>query len=212
MEKNKKIIIGVISAIVVIALVIALICIVRQNINNTEKTSRLNKIYENIVNKGEYTFTEETNENNKITYVIKDDKAFVDSIYEGQESKYIVKDGNTYLIIDDEKTYYKYENNVTDISVIPARIKKASEMEFTTGTEIVDNRNYNYEEFEEYDDFLIGENELQDANVKTRFYFDGSQLVYIKTITKDSEELLKVNLTYKAQNQSFEIPSDYVEG
>ena len=212
MEKNKKIIIGVISAIVVVALVIALICIVRQNINNTEKTSRLNKIYENIVNKGEYTFTEETNENNKITYVIKDDKAFVDSIYEGEESKYVVKDGNTYLIIDDEKTYYKYENNMTDLSVIPSRLKTAANMEFISGTENIENKNYYYEEFNGYNQFLITEDNTETSEIKTRFYFDGSQLVYIKTITKDSEELLKVNLTYKAQNQSFEIPSDYVEG
>ena len=212
MEKNKKIIIGVISAIVVVALVIALICIVRQSINNTEKTSRLNKIYENIVNKGEYTFTEETDENNKITYVIKDDKAFVDSIYEGEESKYVVKDGNTYLIIDDEKTYYKYENNMTDLSVIPSRLKTAASMEFISGTENIENKNYYYEEFNGYNQFLITEDNTETSEIKTRFYFDGSQLVYIKTITKDSEELLKVNLTYKAQNQSFEIPSDYVEG
>ena len=58
----------------------------------------------------------------------------------------------------------------------------------------------------------ITEDNTETSEIKTRFYFDGSQLVYIKTITKDSEELLKVNLTYKVQNQSFEIPSDYVEG
>ena len=65
MEKNKKIIIGVISAIVVIALIIGLIYIVRQDINNTEKKSRLSKIYDEMTNKGEYTFTEQIDENNR---------------------------------------------------------------------------------------------------------------------------------------------------
>ena len=131
MEKNKKIIIGVISAIIVIVVVVGLIYIVRQDINNTEKISRLSKIYNELTNKGEYTFTEESDEKNKITYSVKGEEAFVDSIYEGQESKYIVKNGDTYLLIDSEKTYYKYENNVTDIAIIPARIKKATEMEFS---------------------------------------------------------------------------------
>ena len=59
---------------------------------------------------------------------------------------------------------------------------------------------------------MMKENETTGSEVKTRFYFNGLKLVYIKTITNDTEELLKVDLSYKVQNQNFEIPSNYVEG
>ncbi len=47
---------------------------------------------------------------------------------------------------------------------------------------------------------------------KTRLYFQGDKLVYIKTIAGDKQELLKVENTYKVDNQLFNIPSDYTEG
>ena len=51
----------------------------------------------------------------------------------------------------------------------------------------------------------------EDQEVKTRFYFDGDKLVYIKTIIGDKQELLKVDISDNVDNNLFEIPSDYKE-
>ena len=50
-----------------------------------------------------------------------------------------------------------------------------------------------------------------DKEGKTRFYFDGDKLVYIKTIIGDKQEVLKVDLSYNVDSKLFEIPSDYQE-
>lgn len=46
---------------------------------------------------------------------------------------------------------------------------------------------------------------------KTRFYFDGKDLKYIKTIAGNKEELLKVTISKDVDNKLFQIPSDYEE-
>ena len=51
----------------------------------------------------------------------------------------------------------------------------------------------------------------EDQEVKTRFYFDGDKLVYIKKIIGDKQELLKVDISDNVDNNLFEIPSDYKE-
>ena len=47
--------------------------------------------------------------------------------------------------------------------------------------------------------------------VKTRFYFEGDKLAYIKTIIGGKQELLKVDISYNIDNKLFEIPSNYEE-
>ena len=54
--------------------------------------------------------------------------------------------------------------------------------------------------------------ELNEADIKTRFYFDkNGDLTYIKTIYGEEEELLKVSLEKNVDDSIFEIPSDYAE-
>ena len=48
-----------------------------------------------------------------------------------------------------------------------------------------------------------------EEKAKTRFYFEGDQLVYIKTIIEDEQELLKVDISNQVDEKLFEIPSDY---
>ena len=53
---------------------------------------------------------------------------------------------------------------------------------------------------------------IDENEVKTRFYFDkNDNLVYIKTINGDDNELLKISLTKDVDDAMFEIPSDYAE-
>ena len=64
-------------------------------------------------------------------------------------------------------------------------------------------------------------NNIDADSVKTRFYFDGSELVYLKTIynTVDEEtgekvqveELQTVKVEYEVKDSVFEIPANYAE-
>ena len=53
---------------------------------------------------------------------------------------------------------------------------------------------------------------VDESNIKTRFYFDSKDnLVYIKTLNGDQQELLKVKLENDVNDSAFEIPSNYAE-
>ena len=47
--------------------------------------------------------------------------------------------------------------------------------------------------------------------IKTRFYFDNGKISYIKTISGEDEELLKIDFSDNVDENSFEIPDDYAE-
>ena len=55
----------------------------------------------------------------------------------------------------------------------------------------------------------------EDAKLKTRFYYDNEEIVYIKNIMEQDgetiEELVKVKCIYDAEDSLFEIPADYAE-
>ena len=54
--------------------------------------------------------------------------------------------------------------------------------------------------------------DLSQENVKTRFFFDNNgKLAYIKTMTDNDQELLKVSLTNEVKDELFEVPSHYAE-
>ena len=54
--------------------------------------------------------------------------------------------------------------------------------------------------------------ELDESEIKTRFYFDNNgNLTYIKTIYGEESELLKVKLEDNVEDSLFEIPANYAE-
>ena len=63
--------------------------------------------------------------------------------------------------------------------------------------------------------FVMYTNHNETSNIKTRFYFDGNDIKYIKNIiTTDedvTEELLKITLNYNVDENVFKIPDDYAE-
>ena len=91
-------------------------------------------------------------------------------------------------------------------------LEKLKEEEHQDGEEQIDGKNYNYEEYSTITELAISDFSENTSNAKTRLYFQGDKLVYIKTIAGDKQELLKVETTYKVDNQLFNIPSDYTEG
>ena len=59
-------------------------------------------------------------------------------------------------------------------------------------------------------EFLFDSSKVtNDNDVKTRFYFNGDNLVYVKTIAGDYEELSQVDINYKVDESLFELPSNY---
>ena len=185
--------------------------------NKTEQTEsvEIQKNYEKIANSKEMTFTTTLDENNRETIVIKDGQAYKETTRNGVTYKYIVKGNDTYFVDDSNKTYYTYKNNTEISTEIQQKLSKLKEMSSNTGKEKVNGKNYQYEEFEKYQDFLIN-NKIAVTDLtkaKTRIYYDNDKIVYIKTIAGDEEELLKVDISYgNVKNDYFNIPSEYKDG
>ncbi len=213
MDKKKKIILFTIIAIITVVIVaIGAYFIIKQNKSNDE-VGKLNKYYEKLTNTDSYSFSITLDDKNSIYYYKHDGKAYIDSNYKGQNSKYLIKDKNTYLLQDTSKTYYTYSNNEIDLYKIELQIKDIKDNEMTIGKEEIDGKTYNYEEFDGLSKFYIGDKtNIDKESVKTRFYFKGNKLAYIKTIiSNDNQQLLKIDYSEKVNSGLFEIPSDYKE-
>lgn len=175
-------------------------------------SSKISKIYTELEQKQTYQVTLKLDDTNEIFYAKKDGKAYIDTKYQGQNSKFIVRDGNSYLLVEDRKTYYTYQNNETDLGKIEAPLETAKNSKYEEGKEKIENKEYKYEEYEGITDFLVKDVEKkEEQTVKTRFYFNGDKLVYIKTIVGDYQETIKVDITYTVDDKLFEIPTDYKE-
>lgn len=215
MRKNKRI-----PLIVVILVIIVIIFGISKLLSQKDdQTQKLAKIYEDLNSNQTYLFEMEQNSNNKIIMAKKGDKTIIDQYSKDSETKTeshtttLVKDNNTYLILHDRKEYYVYEQNNVEQNILTDGIKEVIDKDFSTGEEKVKGKKYNYEEYNGSTMFMITNTlELNEADIKTRFYFDkNSNLTYIKTIYGEDEELLKVNLEKDVDDSIFEIPSDYAE-
>lgn len=216
MEKNKKIII-VASVIAVVAIIAIILFFTIKGNNENGQVSKLNAYYERLKDASTYSFSVSLDDQNNILYQKQSNKAYVNTNYKGINSKYIIRDGNTYLIRDDDKVYYTYSNNETELYMIEVILEDIKDNEVTTGKEKIEDQNYYYEEFEGISGFYFGElsykpEEKPELNIKTRFYFKNNDLVYIKTIIdENTQQLLKVDYSKNVDNKLVEIPSEYEE-
>lgn len=213
MGNKKKIVLILVITIILIILIAGLMWYFVSKEKSKEDILQLNQLYETLQSKSSYSFTITLNDNNKMYYATLENKAYIDTIYKGTESKFIIKDGNSYLIMDDAKSYYTYKNNETDLNKVELELKNIKELEHKKGNEKIENKTYKYEEYKTLTTFAMmdtsGVNENEEA--KTRFYFNGDKLAYIKTIVGEKQELLKVDISYNVGNDLFEIPSNYKE-
>lgn len=215
MKKNKKIFL-----IIVILVIICIIFGISKLINKKEdQVQRLAQIYDDLNSSQTYLFEIEQNSSNKTIMAKKGDKTIIEQYSKDSETKAeshtttLVKDNNTYLILHDRKEYYVYKENNVEQSILTDGIKEVISREFTTGEEKVRGKKYHYEQYNGSTMFMITNTlELNEAEIKTKFYFDkDNNLVYIKTIYGEEEELLKVKLEKDVDDSIFEIPSDYAE-
>lgn len=217
MEKKKKItliLVILILAFLVIGGIVFLYC--RSNKTTEENdtsNSKLNQLYEDLKSKGEYSFSTVLDSNNKMYYAKSTDKAYIDTIHKGTESKFIIRDGNSYLLMEDRNVYYTYNNNEVDLNKIELNLESIKDAEFTKGKEKMDNVSYEYEEYKILTDLTMQDtsNMTSREEIKTRFYFKDGNLAYIKTVIGEKQELLKVDISYNVDNSLFEIPSNYQE-
>ena len=215
MKKNKRIFLIVI-VILMIAIIFGIVKIVNKN---SPKEQRLSKIYQDLEDSQTYLFEIEKNNNNKTIMAKKGDKTIIDQYTKNSETNLenhtttLVKDNNTYLILHDRKEYYVYTENNVEQTILTDGLKEIISKSYTTGTEKIKGKKYSYEQYDGSSMFMISNIiNINDTNVKTRFYFDSNNnLVYIKTILADKQELLKVTLEEDVNDSVFDIPSDYAE-
>lgn len=219
MNKKKTILIAIITIIIIVAIVGIIILINNKktptNNEQNEKT-KTSQLYEKISNAKEMTFTQTVDDNNKILITIKNNNGYKEVTTKGRTKKYIVKDNNTYYLDAIDKKYYVYQNNDTILTEIKEKFENLKDItEISSGKEKINEKNYEYEEILKCQDFLFN-SELSVNNLeyaKTRLYYDDNQLVYIKTIVGDNEEIIKIDISYDdINNDCFNIPEDYSSG
>ena len=120
MAKKKIIIISIISIILIIAIIGVIVFLVDKNSSedNTTYTSKIDKLYNTLIKKGSFSFTTIVDDNNKEIYITNGNSTYIDTTYNGEESKYIIKDGNSYLLKDEDKIYYTYKNNQMELNKV----------------------------------------------------------------------------------------------
>lgn len=215
MNKNQKTILIIVAIIAILAIIGGIVWWTGGT--NTENkmldgsTSKVSKLYDELEKKQAYSFTTKSDDNEEVYYVTKDNQSYIRLSSQGEKiEELVIKDGNTYLLIEDEKKYYTYENNEMDLKMILLQLEEAKEKQYVEGKEKVDGKEYKYEEYEQTAGFLIKAISTEDEEkAKTRFYFDGNKLVYIKTIIGEEQETLKVDISNKVDEKLFEIPSEY---
>lgn len=211
---KKKTIIIIISIIIFVIAILSIILLVNNNLKKGEETesTKTEEISKEITNSNQITFTKILDDLNKETIMVKDDKAYKETVVNGKTNKYIIKDGNTYYLNETEKKYYIFKNNNLVLTEIKEQLERIQQNDVITGKEKINGKTYNYEEFGNSQDFLINKTiaMTDEAKAKTRLYYSNDKLQYIKTILKEKEELLKINVTYNNINEDyFKIPSDY---
>ena len=209
MDKRKKTILIVIVAVIcIIAIVAGLFILLKK-----EKIEKVSNYYEKLKSASSYNFIAVLNDENTTNYTREGNKAYIDSTYKGRNSKYIIKDGNTYLLKDNDKSYYTYTNNEIELYKIENQFYNIKDNDAVSGKENIDGTKYKYEEFKGYTSFYFNsiDEGVNEDNIKTRFYFDKeNNLVYIKTIIdENTEQLVKIDYSENINKDVFEIPSDY---
>ena len=209
---SKKTIIVAIS--IIFLLIIALILII-----NGEKKSRVKKMYEKILKSQEYTFSMEettTEINYKVSMAQRGKDVSIDMYSDEEHTTTLILENKSYFVMHNEKEYYDYGEEKIDSDIVLSSLKNITNKQFEKGKEEINGNTLYYEEYENEDmDFIIFANINESSNVKTRFYFNGNDICYIKNIVEsedgNQEELIKTKLKFEIDEAVFVIPEDYAE-
>lgn len=214
MEKKQKIFIISICVILAIIIVTLIVYVITKKQTESTNENRLANMYERMMENETYSIAFQLNDNNKYTVSRQGNVANIDTYSDGKHTTDIIKDGNTYLLMYSTKRYYTYQNNVTGLGELSNDLNEIIQsQEPEKGQEKIEGKNYRYEEYKGVSDFLMNtDEEISEEDTNTRFYFDGDDLKYIRTIMGDKSELISVDVSYNVDDSIFEIPSDFQDG
>lgn len=141
-----------------------------------------------------------------MTMAVKGDNIYTDVNSTSQHATVMFKDNTTYVISHDDKMYMttqgKDENTIGDETQLLSKdeLAKLEKEEYTTGKETIDGTEYEYEEYKDVEN-----------NMSARYYFNGNDLIYMKSVGADGkEELMKVTkLSSEVSDDLFTVPTDY---
>ena len=214
MKKSKKIIIFVICAIILIAIISTMIILLVNNTKQEQQSAntKLDEIYTQVEATDNYTLSLKIDDENQTITKISGEKSRIENYNDGRETITIVNGGNTYILMPEQKTCYLYKNNTTSLQELKEKLEILQEITPLTGEENINGKSYKYAEYAGVSVFLINYNKtLDEETLKTRLYYDGDQLTYVKTFNKDFEQLVEAKIEYSSSvsDSDFEIPSDY---
>lgn len=209
---KKKIRIPIILIIAIIIVIIGVVLIVNKN-SKVEDKKLLKNEYDKLLAMQSYQFTKEKDSKNKTTVVKDGEETSIDTYSNGNHTTTIIKDKKTYYILHDREEYYIYNNSNVENTIVTDWIKDIMDKEHSNGIEKIRGRKLEYEEYSGLTMFSENTSLNEDeSQIKTRFYFDKTgELVYIKTIYQDSEEIQRIEITTEINSKLFNIPSTYAE-
>ncbi len=214
MDKKKKIIIISVSVLIAIIIICVAIYFITRNVAEEANENKLAKMYNRMMENETYSINFKLDDNNQYTVSRKENVANIDTYSDGTHTADIIRDGNTMLLLYSTNRYYTYQNNelgLTQLSNMLDNIIQSQEPE--KGEEEINGKKYRYEEYKGVSDFLMNtENTVSEEETNTRFYFDGDDLKYIRTIMGEESELVQVDTSYQVDDSIFEIPADFEEG
>ena len=182
--------------------------------NKTNGKNDVSKLYDEYIGKNKYSITTTVlNDDTREDYTKLDNSAYILTTY-GKDDYYkeLIKDGHTYIVDDESKTIYKYQNNEMNLNKFLNQLEEFKDKEYIESKEEIDGKKYEYQEYSGTSQWVLNnEVDRYSDNTKTRLYFKNEKLVYIKTISGDKEEILKVDISSDINSNLFELPSDYVE-
>lgn len=204
----------IVSIIIVVLFIIALAFII-----NGEKTSKVKSIYDNMKKSMNYMFSMEeksTDINYKVSMAQRGKDVSIDMYSDEEHTTTLILDNKSYFIMHNDKEYYDYGDEKIDSDLVLSGLNNILQKTYETGKEEIGGKTYYYEEYEnENMDFIIFANINESSKVKTRFYFNGNNICYIKNFIEsedgNQEELIKVTLKYEVEDSLFTIPEDYAE-
>ncbi|MBQ2917043.1 MAG: hypothetical protein IJE59_02570 [Clostridia bacterium] len=206
-KKIKRLIIAVILVIVILIVITKML-----NKNNTN-ANNLASLYNQLTETQSYLFEMERNAKNKVIIAKKDNKTMIDQYSEYSHLTILAEGDKTYLVLHDKEEYLVYGQDNVEQNILADGIKELIDKPYTTGTEKIHGKKYFYEEYLGSTIFTISNTlDTSDEGIKTRFFFDkNDNLVYIKTMTANDQELLKIKVKKQVDDSVFEIPSNYAE-
>ncbi len=207
------------KTVITIILIIVLLIIALISIFKGEKTSKVNNMYDKIKKSQKYTFSMEENTTEikyKVSMAQRGTDVSIDMYSDEEHTTTLILENKSYFIMHDDKEYYDYGEEKIESDIIISSLNNITKKEYTSGKEEINGVDYYYEEYDNEDmDFIIFANINESSKVKTRFYFNGNNLCYIKNLIEsedgNQEELINVALKYDIDDSLFKIPEDYAE-